>query len=150
MFSKWPYGPALLKEISVLTLPPSLQSRRFLTKTRRYTDRGRHLEKQRKRLRGRDGEARGENGVFFPPLPLSYFKPINLSLKISFWLVPTLWWYLRTIHGSRSKIRLLCRLPTPLKINFFQPHPELSGKKKQKELKFCFLRPIWSLLKFII
>ena len=26
----------------------SLQSRRFLTKTRRYTDRGRHLEKQRK------------------------------------------------------------------------------------------------------
>ena len=33
----------------------SLQSRRFLTKTRRYIDRGRHLEKQRKRLMGRGG-----------------------------------------------------------------------------------------------
>ena len=37
----------------------SLHSRRFLTKTRRYIDRGRHLEKQRKRLRGRGG-GRGE------------------------------------------------------------------------------------------
>ena len=50
----------------------SLQSRRILTKTRRYIDRGRHLEKRRKRLRGR--------GV----------KPIYLSLKNTFSLVPTL------------------------------------------------------------
>ena len=37
----------------------SLQSRRFLMKTRRYIDRGCHLEKQQKRLRGRGG-GRGE------------------------------------------------------------------------------------------
>ena len=49
----------------------SLQSRRFLTKTRRYTDRGRHIEKQRKRLRGRGGEAR-EAFSSPPPPPLLF------------------------------------------------------------------------------
>lgn len=29
-------------------------------------------------------------GIIFPPLPRPYFKPINLSLKISFGLIPTL------------------------------------------------------------
>ena len=71
---------------------PSLHSRRFLTESQRYIDRGRHLEKPRKRLReeGRErgeGAGRGEDEiffVFFPPLPLLYFIPINLSLDISF------------------------------------------------------------------
>ena len=70
----------------------------FLTKTRRYFDRGRHLEKQPKRLRGRGGgrgEGRGgerRKRIFSSPhLPLPYFKPIYLSLKNTFWLVPTLW-----------------------------------------------------------
>ena len=67
----------------------SLQSRHFLTKSRRYIDRGRHLEKQRKRLRGRGGgrgEGRGGERSMFssPPLPLPYFKPIYLSLKNTF------------------------------------------------------------------
>ena len=45
----------------VCLLAGSLQSRRFLTKTRRYIDRGRHLEKLQKRLRGRGG-GRGRGG----------------------------------------------------------------------------------------
>ena len=49
-----------------------------LTETQRYIERGRHLEKLRKRLRGE-----GQRGVFLPS-PLLYFKPINISLKNSF------------------------------------------------------------------
>ena len=48
----------------------SLQSRRFLTKTRRYINRGRHLEKQRKRLRRRGGgREEGRGGETHQPLP---------------------------------------------------------------------------------
>ena len=55
----------------------SLQSRRFLTKTRRYIDRGRHLEKQRKRLRGRGGgRGEGRGGERRKRLPA---KPMKLS-----------------------------------------------------------------------
>ena len=72
----------------------SLQSRRFLTKTRRYIDRGRHLEKQRKRLTS--------------PLK-SLFDSSQLSGKINVQDGGTTS-FLKTIHGSRSKIRLLCRL----------------------------------------
>ena len=91
----------------------SLQSRRFLTKTRRYIDRGRHLEKQRKRLRGRG---------FFPPLPSpspilnpstsplkTLFDSSQLSGSINVQDGGTTS-FLKTIHGSRPKIRLLCRL----------------------------------------
>ena len=74
------------KRLDLRSLSPSLRAGVFLTETQRYIDRGRHLEKPMKRLR----EERGESGVFSPALPLHYFKPINLSLKLSFWLVPTL------------------------------------------------------------
>ena len=56
---------------------PSFHSRLFLTETQSYIDRGRHLEKPRKRLR-EEGRERGEGAgrredeiffVFFPPLP---------------------------------------------------------------------------------
>ena len=64
-----------------------LQSRRFLTETQRYIDRGSHLEKPRKRLREEEreqrekGEGRGEErrlglGLLFEthqPLPLNQF-----------------------------------------------------------------------------
>ena len=62
----------------------------LLTGTQRYVDRGRHLEKPRKRLREERRERREDWGderrKFFRPLPLPllYFKPIILSLKISF------------------------------------------------------------------
>ena len=91
----------------------SLQ-RRFLTKTMRYIDRGRHLEKQRKRLRG--------GGGFFPPLssPSPILNPSTSPLKTLFdssQLSGSInvqdggtTSFLKTIHGSRPKIRLLCRL----------------------------------------
>ena len=54
----------------------SLQSRRFLTKTRRYIDRGCHLEKQQKRLRGRGGgRGEGRGGERRKRLPA---KPMKL------------------------------------------------------------------------
>ena len=60
----------------VLSLIFSLQSRRFLTKTRRYIDRGCHLEKQQKRLRGRGGGRReGRGGERRKRLPA---KPMKL------------------------------------------------------------------------
>ena len=56
---------------------------------------------------------REEKRHIFPPLPLFYFRPINLSLEISFnvqdggiALFPK-----KKNHQSRCKIRLLCRLP---------------------------------------
>ena len=111
-----------------------LQSRRFLTKTQRYIDRGRHLEKQRKRLRGRGGgrgrggEERGENAVFFRPLPSPPLPSPSPILNPSTSPLKTLFdssqlsgsiyvqdggttSFLKTIHGSRPKIRLFCRLP---------------------------------------
>ena len=78
----------------------SLQSRHFLLKTRRYIDRGRHLEKQRKRLRGRGTS----------PLK-SLFDSFQLSGSINVQDGRTTS-FLKTIHGSRSKIHLLCRLGT--------------------------------------
>ena len=39
------------------------------------------------REEGRGGE---EKCPIFPPLPLLYFRSINLSLEVSFWLAPTL------------------------------------------------------------
>ena len=82
----------------------SLQSRRFLTKTRRYIDRGRHLEKQRKRLRGRGGVLNPSTS----PLK-TLFDSSQLSGSINFQDGGTTS-CLKTIHGSRPKIRLLCRL----------------------------------------
>ena len=70
----------------------SLQSRRFLTKTRRSIDRGRHLEKQRKSS----------------PLKLG-FDSSQLSGSINVQDGRTTL-FMKTSHGSRSKIRLLCRL----------------------------------------
>ena len=78
----------------------SLQSRCFLTKTRRYIDRGRHLEKQRKRLRGRGTS----------PLK-SLFDSSQPSGSINVQDGRTTS-FLKTIHGSCSKIHLLCRLGT--------------------------------------
>ena len=80
-----------------------LQSRRFLTKTRRYIDRGRHLEKQRKRLRGRGGVLNPSTS----PLK-TLFDSSQLSGSINFQDGETTS-SLKTIHGSRPKIRLLCR-----------------------------------------
>ena len=88
----------------------SLQSRRFLTKTRRYIDRGRHLEKQRKRLRGRGTS----------PLK-SLFDSSQPSGSINVQDGRTTS-FLKTIHGSRSKIHLLCRLGTCHQSHLFLPH----------------------------
>lgn len=58
----------------------SLQSRRFLTETRRYIERGRHLEKLRKRLRGE-----GRRGAFLPsPFRPSILNPSTSPLKTIF------------------------------------------------------------------
>ena len=88
----------------------SLQSRRFLTKTRRYIDRGRHLEKQRKRLMGRGG------GTHLPSTsPLkTLFDSSQLSGSINVQDGGTTS-FLKTIHGSRPKIRLLCRLESKIR-----------------------------------
>ena len=88
----------------------SLQSRHFLLKTRRYIDRGRHLEKQRKRLRGRGTS----------PLK-SLFDSSQLSGSINVQDGRTTS-FLKTIHGSRSKIHLLCRLGTCHQSHLFLPH----------------------------
>ena len=88
----------------------SLQSRRFLTKTRRYIDRGRHLEKQRKRLRGRGTS----------PLK-SLFDSSQLSGSINVQDGRTTS-FLKTIHGSCSKTHLLCRLGTCHQSHLFLPH----------------------------
>ena len=87
----------------------SLQSRRFLTKTQRYIDRGRHLEKQRKRLRGRGTS----------PLK-SLFDSSQLSGSINVQDGRTS--FLKTIHGSCSKTHLLCRLGTCHQSHLFLPH----------------------------
>ena len=72
---------------------PSLYSRRFSTETQSYIDRGRHLEKPRKRLR-EEGRERGEGEkgrggerikyflYFFLPSPTSILYP-STSLLIS-------------------------------------------------------------------
>ena len=69
----------------------SLHSRRFLTETQRYIDRGHHLEKPRKRLR-EEGRERGEGGkgrggermkyflYFFLPSPSSILYPSTSPL----------------------------------------------------------------------
>ena len=88
----------------------SLQSRRFLTKSQRYIDRGCHLEKQRKRLRGRGTS----------PLK-SLFDSSQLSGSINLQDGRTTS-FLKTIHGSRSKIHLLCRLGTCHQSHLFLPH----------------------------
>ena len=88
----------------------SLQSRRFLTKTQRYIDRGRHLEKQRKRLRGRGTS----------PLK-SLFDSSQLSGSINVQDGRTTS-FLKTIHGSCSKTHLLCRLGTCHQSHLFLPH----------------------------
>ena len=88
----------------------SLQSRHFLLKTRRYIDRGRHLEKQRKRLRGRGTS----------PLK-SLFDSSQPSGSINVQDGRTTS-FLKTIHGSRSKIHLLCRLGTCHQSHLFLPH----------------------------
>ena len=88
----------------------SLQSRHFLLKTRRYIDRGRHLEKQRKRLRGRGTS----------PLK-SLFDSSQLSGSINVQDGRTTS-FLKTIYGSRSKIHLLCRLGTCHQSHLFLPH----------------------------
>ena len=87
-----------------------LQSRHFLLKTRRYIDRGRHLEKQRKRLRGRGTS----------PLK-SLFDSSQLSGSINVQDGRTTS-FLKTIHGSRSKMHLLCRLGTCHQSHLFLPH----------------------------
>ena len=87
----------------------SLQSRRFLTKTQRYIDRGRHLEKQRKRLRGRGTS----------PLK-SLFDWSQLSGSINVQDGRTS--FLKTIRGSCSKTHLLCRLGTCHQSHLFLPH----------------------------
>ena len=71
---------------------------------------------------GRGGEERGENAVFFRPLPSpspilnpstsplkTLFDSSQLSGSINVQDGGTTS-FLKTIHGSRSKIRLLCRL----------------------------------------
>ena len=89
-------------------------------KTRRYIDRGRHLEKQRERLRGRGGgRGEGREGERRkPPSPIlnpstsplkTLFDSSQLSGSINVQDGGTTS-FLKTIHGSRSKIRLLCRL----------------------------------------
>ena len=88
----------------------SLQSRHFLLKTRRYIDRGRHLEKQRKRLRGRGTS----------PLK-SLFDSSQLSGSINVQDGRTTS-FLKTIHGSCSKTHLLCRLGTCHQSHLFLPH----------------------------
>ena len=103
----------------------SLQSRRFLTKTRRYIDRGRHLEKQRKRLRGRGG------GIFLNPStsPLkTLFDSSQLSGSINVQDGGTTS-FLKTIHGSRSKIRLLCRLLHPKLVPILRRVSEVRNKR---------------------
>ena len=71
----------------------SLQSRRFLTETQRYIDRGSHLENPRKRLREEEqekGEGRGEErrlglGLLFEthqPLLLNQFLTRSNSLVV--------------------------------------------------------------------
>ena len=82
----------------------SLQSRRFLTKTRRYIDRGRHLEKQRKRLRGRGGVL---NPSTSPLKTLFDSSQLSGSINVQDGGTTS---SLKTIQGSRSKTRLLCRL----------------------------------------
>ena len=89
----------------------SLQSRHFLLKTRRYIDRGRHLEKQRKRLRGRGTS----------PLK-SLFDSSQLSGSINVQDGRTTSFLKTIIHGSRSKIHLLCRLGTCHQSHLFLPH----------------------------
>jgi len=104
----FPTTPGRPSEVSVSQKVASLQNRRFLTKTRRYTDRGRHLEKQRK--------------YFFLPSPSpspilnpstsplkSVFDSSQLSGSINVQDGRTTL-FLKTIHGLRSKIRLLYRL----------------------------------------
>ena len=101
----------------------SLQSRHFLLKTRRYIDRGRHLEKQRKRLRGRGG-GRGEGRILNPSTsPLkSLFDSSQLSGSINVQDGRTTSFLKTIIHGSRSKIHLLCRLGTCHQSHLFLPH----------------------------
>ena len=81
----------------------SLQSRCFLTKTQRYIDRGRHLEKQRKRLRGRGTS---------PLKSLFDSSQPSGSINVQDGRTTSFPPILKTIHGSRSKIHLLCRLGT--------------------------------------
>ena len=55
-------------------------------------------------------EGRGENArVFFPPLPLPYFKPSTSPLKSFFRLAKSLCQFQRP-NRSHGKIHLLCRL----------------------------------------
>ena len=91
----------------------SLQSRRFLTKTQRYIDRGRHLEKQRKRLRGRGTS---------PLKSLFDSSQPSGSINVQDGRTTSFPPILKTIHGSRSKIHLLCRLGTSHQSHLFLPH----------------------------
>ena len=72
---------------------------------------------------GRGGKARGENVIFLPsPSPSPILNPSTSPLKSgfdSFQLSGSInvqdgrtTLFMKTIHGSRSKIRLLCRLST--------------------------------------
>ena len=91
----------------------SLQSRRFSTKTQRYIDRGRHLEKQRKRLRGRGTS---------PLKSLFDSSQPSGSINVQDGRTTSFPPILKTIHGSRSKIHLLCRLGTSHQSHLFLPH----------------------------
>ena len=91
----------------------SLQSRHFLLKTRRYIDRGRHLEKQRKRLRGRGTS---------PLKSLFDSSQPSGSINVQDGRTTSFPPILKTIHGSRSKIHLLCRLGTCHQSHLFLPH----------------------------
>ena len=94
----------LMTSSSRCDMGSSLQSRRFLTKTQRYIDRGRHLEKQRKRLRGRGGVL---NPSTSPLKTLFDSSQLSGSINVQDGGTTS---FLKTIHGSRPKIRLLCRL----------------------------------------
>ena len=113
---------------------PSFHSRLFLTETQSYIDRGRHLEKPRKRLR-EEGRERGEGAgrredeiffVFFPPLPspscilypstsplITVFDSSQLSGSINVQDGGKTSFLKKKSHGSRCRIRLLCRLRKP-------------------------------------
>ena len=123
----------------------SLHSRRFLTETQRYIDRGHHLEKPRKRLR-EEGRERGEGGkgrggermkyflYFFLPSPssilypstsplISVFDSSQLSGSINVQDGGETSFLKKKSHGSRCKIRLLCRLRKPREPHTPAPTP---------------------------
>ena len=114
---------------------PSLYSRRFSTETQSYIDRGRHLEKPRKRLR-EEGRERGEGEkgrggerikyflYFFLPSPtsilypstsplISVFDSSQLSGSINVQDGGKTSFLKKKSHGSRCRIRLPCRLRKP-------------------------------------